>query len=183
MLIKIKIKNLAIAFIYNITLLIIAYYLNRFFQMLNFLIFFDIMQKCFKYRFHSDSVIDDPIKATKYCKLITICVEVIYMIFCKSLNLSLYSNLIIIFSFSVCNTLLEFSIKNFIIKKDCLKDKDMLLKMCENANLTTNATKRMIMKYIDNKTYQETSEIECVDVETIKKSINRSRNKIFNNQD
>ena len=40
----------------------------------------------------------------------------------------------------------------------------------------------MIMKYVDNLSYQEIAYKECIDIDTIKKSINRSRKKIFNNQ-
>ena len=50
--------------------------------------------------------------------------------------------------------------------------------MCEKAKLSKNATDRMILKYIDNKTYQEIADLECVDVQTIKMSINRSRKKL-----
>lgn len=56
------------------------------------------------------------------------------------------------------------------------------MKLCIRANLTENAKNRMLMKYIENKTYEEIAIIESVDMETIKKSINRSRNKIFKNQ-
>ncbi len=56
------------------------------------------------------------------------------------------------------------------------------MRLCIRANLTENAKNRMVMKYIENKTYEEIAIIESVDVETIKKSINRSRNKIFKNQ-
>ena len=64
---------------------------------------------------------------------------------------------------------------------DDLKDKDKLLTLCRNANLTKNATDRMILKYIEGKSYREIAEMECVDIQTIKISINRSRNKIFKN--
>ena len=49
----------------------------------------------------------------------------------------------------------------------------------KKAKLSRNATDRMILKYIDNKTYQEIADLECVDLQTIKISINRSRKKIF----
>ena len=183
MLWKIKLKGLITYLIYNIVLLTVSYFFNRFFQMLIFVLFFEFIQSCFKYRFHADTVIKDPIKAVRYCKLITVCVEIIYMAFCENLNISVYSNLFVIFLIALSNCILEFSLERFFIKQDCLKNKDTLLELCQRANLTENATKRMIMKYIENKSYQEIADIECVDIETIKKSINRSRNKIFKNQD
>lgn len=179
MLWKIKLKSLITYLIYNIILLTISYFLNRFFQMLIFILFFEFIQNCFKYRFHADTIVTDPIKAVRLCKVITIGVEIIYLIFCKDLDISVYSNLFIIFLIAFINCLIEFAIQNFAIKENVLKDKDKLLELCNRANLTTNATNRMILKYIENKTCQEIADIECVDVDTIKKSINRSRKKIF----
>lgn len=183
MLWKIKLKGLIIFWIYNIILLTISYFLNRFFQMLIFILFYDFIQNCFNYRFHADTIQTDPIKAVRLCKIITIVVDIVYLIFCKNLDISVYSNLLIIFVIVFISCLLEFALEIFITKPNYLKDRDKLLELCQKANLTGNATNRMVMKYIENKTYQEIADIEYVDIETIKKSINRSRKKIFKNQD
>lgn len=183
MLWKIKLKAILIYVIYNIILLTISYFLNRFYQMLIFILFYDSIQNCFRYRFHADTIQHNPIKAVRLCKLITISIEIIYLMFCKNLDVSVYSNLFIIFMITLCSCLLQLSFENLFVKADMIHDRDKLLVLCQKANLTQNATNRMVMKYINNKTYQEIADIECVDVETIKKSINRSRNKIFKNQD
>lgn len=180
---KIKLKSLITYLIYTAALLTAAYFLNRFFQMLMFILFFSFIQNCFYYRFHADTIVKDHIKALKYCKIITICVELIYLILCKDLNISVYSNLFLIFAIAFTNSVLEFSLEMFVIKQNCFKDKETLLALYLKANLTENASKRMLLKYIDNKTYKEIAEIECVDIETIKKSINRSRKKIFENRE
>ena len=179
MLWKIKLKSLITYLIYNIILLTISYFLNRFFQMLIFVLFFEFIQNCFKYRFHADTIVADPIKAVKLCKVITIGVEIIYLMLCKDLDISIYSNLFIIFLIAFINCLLEFAFENYFIKKDVLKDKDKLLMLCEKAKLSNNATQRMVMRFIENKSYEEIADIECVDVESIKKSISRSKKKIF----
>lgn len=183
MLWKIKLKSLLIYIIYNILLLMVSYFLNRFYQMLLFVLFFNFIQNCFHYRFHADTIQSDPIKAIRLCKIITVVVEFFYMCLCKKLDISVYSNLFIIFLIAAVNCLLEFSIENFFIKADVLHDKDKLLYLCQKANLTQNATNRMVMKYIDNLLYQEIADRECVDVDTIRKSINRSKKKILKNQD
>ena len=179
MLWKIKLKSLITYLIYNSILLTVSYFFDRFFQMLIFVLFFSFIQNCFKYRFHADSIVDDPIKAVRLCKVITICVEIIYMIFCKNLDISIYSNLFIIFLIAFINCLIEFALENFVIKVDVLKDRDKLIQLCNKAKLSDIAIKRMIMKYIENKTYQEIADLECIEVDSIKKSINRSRKKIF----
>ena len=180
---KYKISHILAYLLYNAILLTISFFLGRFFQMLIFLLFYDFIQNCFNYRFHADTVQNNPIKAVRLCKVITIAVEIIYLILCKRLDISVYSNLLIIFSIAFLNSILQFSLEYFLIKADSLHNKDKLLALCQKANLTQNATDRMIMKYIENLSYQEIADKECVDIDTIKKSINRSRKKIFKNQD
>lgn len=149
MLIKYRIKGILVYLLYNIILLTISYFMGRFYQMLMFVLFYSFIQNCFNYRFHADSFINDPIKAVNVCKIITISVELIYLAFCKDLDISVYSNLFIIFAISLVNCLLEFGIRNFASNSHDLKDKDKLLTLCRNANLTKNATDRMILKYIE----------------------------------
>lgn len=174
-----RIKELLVYITYNIILLTISYFFDRFYQMLIFILFYSFIQNCFRYRFHADSIQDDPIKAVKLCKIITIVVEVTYLIFCENLNISVYSNLFIIFLIALLNCLLELALETTIVKESALKDKEKLSILCKKAGLTKNATERMFLKYIENKTYQEIADLECVDLQTIKVSINRSRKKIF----
>lgn len=178
---KLKIKLLKgyiVYWLYCIAFLILAYLFDRFFQMLMFMLFFELIQGCFLKRFHSDSITDNPIKAVKYCKIITIVIETLYLIYCKELDTSIYSNIFIIFIIALGNALLQFFVERTVIKKVSLSDLETLSKLCSEAKLTDNATKRMIMKYVEKKTYREIADIECVDEETIKQSIKRSRKKI-----
>lgn len=174
-----KMKGLIVYILYNIALLTLSYFIDRFFQMLIFILFYNTIQNCFNYRFHAESIQQNPIKAVRLCKIITIIVEIIYLCFCKNLDVSMYSNLLIIFLTALINCLLELVIENIINKNSLLKDRDKLLELCAIACLSKSATDRMIFKYIDGKTYQEIADIECVDVESIRKSIARSRKKIF----
>lgn len=183
MLIRYRIKDILVYLIYNAILLFVSFLLNRFYQMLIFVLFYSFIQNCFRFRFHADTIQDDPIKAVRLCKVITIAVELLYLAFCKNLNISIYSNLFIIFLITLSNCLLEFSIENAVVKTDDLRNKEKLITLCNKAHLTKNATDRMVMKYIEGKTYKEIAEMECVDIQTIKISINRSRNKIFKNRD
>ena len=172
-------KGLRTYILYNVALLTLAYFIDRFYQMLIFVLFYNMIQNCFNYRFHAETLQSDPVKAVKLCKVITIVVEIIYLIFCKDLDISVYSNLFIIFIITLINCLLELILEMNITKYAVLKDKDKLLELCLKANLSKNATDRMILKYIDGKTYQEIADIECVDIDAIRKSIARSRKKIF----
>lgn len=67
-----------------------------------FMLFFGFIQSCFLKRFHADHLFDnEPIKAVNTCKLITFSVEIIYLIFCKNLILSIYQNIFIIFGVAI----------------------------------------------------------------------------------
>lgn len=147
--------------------------------MLIFVLFFEFIQNCFKYRFHADTIVKNPIKAVRLCKVITIVVELVYLAFCNELDISLYSNLFVVFVIAFTNCLLQFSIESFYSKENCLKNKEVLLDLCSKANLSENATNRMILKYIENKTYDEIADLECIDVDSIKRSISRSKKRIF----
>lgn len=57
-------------------------------------------------------------------------------------------------------------------------DKDTLVKKCREANLSEDAINRMVLKFIEHKSNQEIADLECVEAETIKKSISRSRKRI-----
>jgi DNA-directed RNA polymerase specialized sigma24 family protein len=59
-----------------------------------------------------------------------------------------------------------------------LKDKVKLLEACKNANLTKEATNRLILKYIDGLKAKEIAELENVEELTISQSIRRSRRKL-----
>lgn len=176
---KIKLLKGRISYIlYNVIILTIAYFLDRFLQMLMFILLFELLQNCFNYRFHSDTIIENPIKAVKWCKVITISVEITYLIFCKGLKVSVYSNLFIIFLIAFINCLLQFYLEKVIIKKNIFNNLKSLKALCNEANLTEIATNRMIMKYVEKKTYIEIAEIENVEEDTIKQSIKRSKRKI-----
>lgn len=176
---KYRIKDTLDFLLYHIILLTISFLLDRFYQMLIFILFYGFIQNSFRYRFHADTIQHDPIKTVRLCKIITICVEIIYLMLCKDLDVSIYSNLFIIFLITLLNAILEFALEIFLIKEEDLRNESKLLLLCKKAKLSKNATDRMIMKYIKNMTYQEIADLECVDLQTIKISINRSRKKIF----
>lgn len=166
--------------LYSVGILAIAFVFDRFFQMLMFILFFETIQNCFKKRFHADTLFPDkPIKAVKYCKIITIIVELVYLYYCKDLNTSVYSNLVVIFLIACGNSLLEFYCERTIVKMCRLRNLEDLKMLCEEAKLTPLATNRMIMYFIEKKSYSEIASIEFVDDETIKTSIKRSKKKIF----
>ena len=175
----IKIKGLIDYLIYCVVILVLAFFLKRFLQMLIFIMCYNLIQNCFNKRFHSDSVIDNPVKAVKYCKIITIVVELLYLIYCKELDVSVYSNLLVIFIIAFINALLQFYCERTVNRKINFSDLDTLTLACKEAQLSELSTRRMILRYVEKKTEKEIADLEYVDVDTIKKSLYRSRKKIL----
>lgn len=173
-----SIKQKVVYLLYCLIILTVSFFLERLLQMLMFILFYDFIQNCFKKRFHAESIVDDPVKAVFVCKIITIFVEILFLIFCKDLDVALYSNVFVIFCIALLNALVQFFIEKTIVTKNCLKDKETLLKLCKEANLSSNATQRLIWKYVENKTIKEIASIEFVNEETIEQSIRRSKRKL-----
>ena len=176
---RIMLRKRIVYYLYCILILTIAYFLNRFFQMLIFILFFNLIQNCFSFRFHADTIFpNEPIKASNVCKLITIGVEIIYLVFCKEFDVSVYSNLFVIFVIALINALLQFFLERALSSKSILQNKELLLIRCEEVGLSKESINRLILRYIDKKSLQEIADIEFVEIESIKQSLRRSKRKL-----
>lgn len=166
-------------FVIYTLLFLIAFFFNRLLQMVMFVLFFEFIQNCFLKRFHASQLFDnEPIKAVNLCKMITFTVQIIYLIFCKRLILSIYFNIFVIFIVATLNALLGFYVERTVCFKSKLNNIKTLIPLCKEANLTPLATKRMIMRYVEGKTLREIANIECVEEESIKKEFKRYRKKL-----
>lgn len=176
---RIMLRKRIVYYLYCILILTIAYFLNRFFQMLIFILFFNTIQNSFSYRFHADTLFpNEPMKASNVCKLITVGVEIVYLIFCKELNVSIYSNLFVVFLIALINALLQFYLERALTSKFLLKNKDFILSKGEEVGLSKEAIHRLILRYIDKKSYEEIASLEYITVEAVKQSIRRSKRKL-----
>lgn len=143
----IEIREFVIWLLYNALLLTIAFLLERFLQMLVFLLLFNFFHNAFNYRFHSDDITQTSITAVKLCKIITIIIEILFLIFCKEIDISLYSNLFIMASICLGNCLIKFIIiqtfkyKERIIRKGI--NEQELIQMCDEKGL--NELEKSIM--------------------------------------
>lgn len=160
-------------------ILLFASLFNKFFEMLLFILSYQLINNAFYYQFHAETIFSDSaIKATRMCKIISICIELFYLIFCKHFNVSIYANLGLIILVGVMSALVQFYLERVIINQDILKDKNRLLALCNEYNISEEATKRLVMRYIDGMKIREIAEIECVEEKTIKESIRRSKHKM-----
>lgn len=172
-------KNRIVYILHCIIMILFAGIFEKHFEMLLFILFFNAIQNCFNLRFHANTIYEkEYIKADRLCKVITICVEIFYLIFCKSISNSIYVNFLFIFLITFTNALFEFFLKKTMTFEAQLKDKERLLKLCRDANVSQIHINRMVLKYIENKTYQEIADIEKMEYESIRSSIKRTKQKL-----
>ena len=165
--------------IHCIIMLSIAYLFDRLIQMALFILLFKGIQNCFKIQFHADTLFpDDAIKATNICKIISIVMEIFYLIYCKDLVVTIYANIFIIVFIAFVNALLEFSLRNIIIKK--LNKREIILSIVENdeekieALCDSKGLKNLsetIYLFLNN-TVEETADILEIDNKTVQRRIN-----------
>lgn len=166
--------------IHCIIMLSIAYLFDRLIQMALFILLFKGIQNCFKIQFHADTLFpDDAIKATKICKVISIIMELFYLVYCKDIVVTIYANLFIIVFIAFVNALLEFSLRNIIVKK--LNKKEIILSIVENneAKIEKFCKKLGVPELAEtvyfflNYTAEEAAEWLGVDSSTVKRRINK----------
>lgn len=100
------------------------------------------------------------------------------MLFCKDLNVSVYSNLLVIFFIAFCNALLQYYLVKVQLNHKTFNNEEELLRMCEEAHLSQIATGRVIEHLIYRKTIEEIARKESVEMTSIKQSIRRSKRKL-----
>ena len=79
---------------------------------------------------------------------------------------------------SICSYILEDWLERTISLNAILKDETKLIQACTNANLSKDATNRMILRYIKGKHIRDIAYMEHVEESTIWQSLRRSRKKL-----
>lgn len=174
---RVILRKRLVYLLYNVFLLVASYLLGRLFQVLILILFYNVIQDSFNYRFHADALTDDSIKASRLCVLITIVVECLYLLICININVSVYGNLLILLFFSTISALLQYAnVHSEIYIKPSFQNH--ILERCEQANISELAKRRLIAHYIEKKTIKEIAIEECVEEASIKQSIRRTKRKV-----
>nr|DAE44626.1 MAG TPA: ECF sigma factor [Caudoviricetes sp.] len=178
--IKHRLKNLAIEISYLIVIFLIAFLYDKVFEIFGFILSYSLIRNEFSKMVHGSDFTKSAHKGIVYCRIITFIVQVVSIIFIIKLNISKYVNVGLAMSLGVVNFFAKDYIEYKYVKYCNIRniDKDTLVKKCREANLSEDAINRMVLKFIEHKSNQEIADLECVEAETIKKSISRSRKRI-----
>ena len=100
---KYKAKKLVLDLIYLGIVFIFAYFYNKLFEALSFILIYTIIRCEFSKQVHGTDFTKSAHKGIKYCRIITFIVQIISIIFIINIDLSKYINIILAMSLGILN--------------------------------------------------------------------------------
>lgn len=118
---KIRLKNTILDIIYLLIVFIFAIILDKWFEMLIFVVSYTLIRTEFIKAIHGSDFTESASKGIIYCRYITFIVEIISLLFIGKLNLSKYINIILSIILGIVNFFakdyLEYKIKKMVFYK------------------------------------------------------------------
>lgn len=171
-------KEITIYTILTTIVLCVAHIFDVALEMSLFIIYYYFIKGLFAKQFHADTIAKTATQAVRLCFTITFITQLIFIFLLVSFNLSFYINIYLGIVLGLISYILEDWLENKLAKTSVLKNKEELLKACTKANLTKEATNRMILRYIEGLHVKEIAKLENVEESTVTQSIRRSRRKL-----
>lgn len=171
-------KEITIYTILTTIVLCVAHIFDVALEMSLFIIYYYFIKGLFSKQFHADTIAKTATQAVRLCFTITFITQLIFVFILVKFDLSFYINIYLGIALGLFSYILEDWLEKVMMNKSILKDKTKLLKACKDANLTKDATNRLILRYIDGLHIKEIAELENVEEATVWQSIRRSRRKL-----
>lgn len=171
-------KETIIYAILTTIVLILSYIFDVLLEMSLFIIYYYFIKGLFIKQFHADTIAKTATQAVNLCFTITFLTQLVFIFLLVKFDLSFYINIYLGVALGLISYIIEDWLERIIANNSILKDKTKLLEACKNANLTKEATNRLVLKYIDGLKAKEIAELENVEELTISQSIRRSRRKL-----
>ena len=170
-------KEKFISILNMVAILLLSYFFNKWFEMFIFMLTYNLIRCEFLLAVHGSDFVNSPSKSIILCRIITFIIQLTSIMFLISIDMSKFLNTFLASSLGAINYLLKFYLQRTLNLEFKIRDMTSLKTLCENAQLSELATRRMFMRYIEKKSIKEIAEIEMVEEATIIKSINRTRKK------
>lgn len=171
-------KETIIYTILTTIVLCVAHIFDVLLEMSLFIIYYYFIKGLFVKQFHADTIAKSAAQAVTLCFTITFITQLIFVFILVKFDLSFYINIYLGIALGMFSYILEDWLERTMINKSILKDKTKLLEACRIANLTKEATNRLVLRYIDDLHIKEIAELENVEEATVWQSIRRSRRKL-----
>lgn len=165
---KHRIKNTFWDFLAYLAVFILAYIFNKPYEMFIYIITYTFVRNEFTKAVHGKDFTSSYAKGIVYCRIITIVVQTISIIFLININISRYVNVLIGILLGIVNFFAKDYLEYHIVKNNLwLMNEETLDGLCVKYNLSDTARKRLKLRYIDKLKMKEIAQIECVEQDSI----------------
>ena len=165
---KHRIKNTFWDILAYLAVFILAYIFNKPYELFIYIVSYTFIRNEFTKAIHGKDFTDSSAKAIIYCRLITMVIQSVSIIFLININFLRYVNILLAVSLGVINFFAKDYFEYHLVKTNLwLINEETLEKLVIKNNLTPLAKNRLKMRYIDKKKIREIAELEKVEVESI----------------
>ena len=163
--------------------LALSYLFNVLLEMILFIIYYYIIKGLFTKQFHADTITTTARAAVKLCYVITFSTQIAFVFILVTFKLSYYINIYLGILLGILSYILEDWLERVIAQRRLLKNEDVLIQACKDANISPIATNRMILRYIKGYKIKEIARLEAIEESAVWQSIRRCRRKLNLNGD
>ena len=163
--------------------LVLSYLFNILLEMILFIIYYYIIKGLFTKQFHADTITKTARSAVKLCYVITFLTQIAFVFILVTFKHSYYINIYLGILLGISSYILEDWLEHTLAQRRLLKNKDILIQACKDANISPIATNRMILKYIEGYKIKEIARLESIEESAVWQSIRRCRRKLNLNDD
>lgn len=171
-------KETIIYTILTTIVLCVAHIFDVALEMSLFIIYYYFIKGLFSKQFHADTIAKTATQAVNLCFTITFLTQLVFIFILVKFDLSFYINIYLGIALGLLSYIIEDWLEKKIVKSSILYNKEELLVACRNANLTKEATNRLVLRYIEGMKVKQIADLENVEELTISQSIRRSRRKL-----
>ena len=159
--------------------IILAYILNRPYELFVYVISYTFIRAEFSKAVHGKDFTSSYVKGIIYCRLITMVVQAISIILLISVDISRYVNVLMGISLGIFNFFAKDYLEYHLVKTNLwLMNEQILEDLCVKHNLTDLAKNRLRMRYIEKKKIREIADIEKVEVESIEEFFRKLKKRL-----
>ena len=159
--------------------IILAIVLNKPFELFIYIISYTFIREEFTKAVHGKDFTSSYAKGIIYCRLITMAIQTISIIYLINIEVSRYVNILCAVSLGALNFFVKDYLEYHLVKTNLwLINEEILDNLCVKHNLSELSRKRMKMKYIDKMKNKEIAEFECVEVESIEEFFRKLKKRL-----
>lgn len=159
--------------------IILSYLLNKPFELFTYIISYTFIRNEFTKAVHGKDFTTSYVKGNIYCRIITMTVQLISIIFLINIEVSKYINVLLSITLGISNFFVKDYLEYHLVKTNLwLINDEILDALCIKHNLSNLAKTRLRMRYIEKKKIKEIAMIEGVEIESIEEFFRKLKKRL-----